>query len=77
MPSKRQPDYWLRSCCSSFTYEEFISAQEKFQKAQAEQLAVRNEEVATAIEDVISLVEVRRSVLFSSYVCASTCCDSY
>lgn len=46
-------------CCRSFTYEEFITAQDKFQKAQAQQLAVRNEEVACAIEDVISLVEVR------------------
>jgi ribosomal protein S17 len=45
--------------CRSFTYEEFITAQDKFQKAQAQQLAVRNEEVACAIEDVISLVEVR------------------
>uniref|UniRef100_A0A383W453 AAA+ ATPase domain-containing protein n=1 Tax=Tetradesmus obliquus TaxID=3088 RepID=A0A383W453_TETOB len=41
----------------SFTYEEFITAQDKFQKAQAQPLAVRNEEVACAIEDVISLVE--------------------
>jgi hypothetical protein len=46
-------------CCRSFTYEEFITAQDKFQKAQAQQLAVRSEEVACAIEDVISLVEVR------------------
>lgn len=43
----------------SFTYEEFISAQEKFQKSQAEALAVRNGEVARAIEDVITLVQVR------------------
>jgi hypothetical protein len=48
-------------CCRSFTYEEFITAQDKFQKAQAQQLAVRNEEVACAIEDVISLVEVRHA----------------
>jgi hypothetical protein len=48
------------SCaCRSFSYEEFIVAQEKFQTRQSEQLAVLNEEVARAIEDVIALVQVR------------------
>jgi hypothetical protein len=48
------------SCaCRSFSYEEFIAAQEKFQTRQSEQLAVLNEEVARAIEDVIVLVQVR------------------
>lgn len=50
----------LPTCtCRSFSYEEFIAAQEKFQKRQSEQLAVLNEEVARAIEDVIALVQVR------------------
>lgn len=48
----------MSSGCRSFTYEEFISAQEKFQKSQAGALAVRNGEVARAIEDVITLVQV-------------------
>lgn len=33
----------------SFTYEEFISSQAKFQRKQAEILAVRNEEVGCAL----------------------------
>lgn len=44
----------------SFSYEEFIAAQDKFQTRQADHLAVLNEEVARAIEDVIVLVQVRR-----------------
>ncbi len=44
--------------CRSFSYEEFIAAQDKFQKRQADHLAVLNEEVARAIEDVIELVQV-------------------
>jgi hypothetical protein len=44
--------------CRSFSYEEFIATQDKFQKKQAETLCVLNEEVARAIEDVISLVQV-------------------
>lgn len=44
--------------CRSFSYEEFIAAQDKFQKRQADRLAVLNEEVARAIEDVIELVQV-------------------
>lgn len=44
--------------CRSFSYEEFIAAQDKFQKRQADHLAVLNEEVARAIEDVIQLVQV-------------------
>lgn len=45
--------------CRSFTYEDFILAQEKFQNSQAEALAVRSGEVARAVEDVITLVQVR------------------
>lgn len=44
--------------CRSFSYEEFIAAQAKFQKRQSEQLVVLNEEVARAIDDVITLVQV-------------------
>ncbi|MEW5318622.1 MAG: hypothetical protein WDW38_009830 [Sanguina aurantia] len=40
----------------SFTYEEFISSQARFQHKQAEGLAVRNEEVRRSIEDLLSLV---------------------
>lgn len=43
----------------SFTYEEFISAQAKVQRRVADELAVRNEELAAAIEDVVQLVQVR------------------
>ncbi len=32
----------------SFTYEEFVTTQQRFQKKQAEQLAIRNEEVGAA-----------------------------
>lgn len=51
----------LRAVCHlhrSFSYEEFIAAQDKFQRRQADQLAIHNEEVARAIEDVIVLVQV-------------------
>lgn len=47
--------------CRSFSYEEFIATQDKFQNKQAETLCVLNEEVARAIEDVISLVQVSAS----------------
>jgi hypothetical protein len=63
-------------CCRSFTYEEFITAQDKFQKAQAQQLAVCNEEVACAIEDVISLVEVRGAVATAAGVGLHHCASS-
>lgn len=43
-------------CCRSFTYEEFITTQAKFQKRQAEQLGIRNAEVARSIDDAIELV---------------------
>jgi hypothetical protein len=45
----------------SFSYEEFIATQDKFQKRQAEMLCVLNEEVARANEDVITLVQVSAS----------------
>lgn len=48
--------------CRSFSYEEFIATQDKFQKQQAETLCVLNEEVARAIEDVISLVQVSHCI---------------
>jgi hypothetical protein len=47
------------AACRSFSYEEFMAAQDKFQTWQADHLAVLNEEVARAIEDVIVLVQVR------------------
>ncbi|PNH08753.1 Dynein gamma chain, flagellar outer arm [Tetrabaena socialis] len=40
----------------SFTYEEFVTTQARFQKKQAEQLGIRNEEVRRAIEDLLTLV---------------------
>eukprot|EP00798_Chlamydomonas_sp_ICE-L_P031303 gene31303-6451_t len=41
----------------SFSYEEFCSAQAKFQKKQGEHLAIRNEEVRRSVEDLIQLVK--------------------
>lgn len=40
----------------SFTYEEFISTQIKFNKKQSETLAIRNEEVRRSIDDLMHLV---------------------
>ncbi|GFR42148.1 hypothetical protein Agub_g3000 [Astrephomene gubernaculifera] len=40
----------------SFTYDEFVTTQQRFQKKQAEQLGIRNEEVRRAIEDLLALV---------------------
>jgi len=41
----------------SFTFEEFITTQSKFQKRQGELLQIRNEEVHRSIEDLIHLVK--------------------
>lgn len=41
----------------SFTYDEFVSTQARFQKRQAEVLAVRNEEVRRSIEDLVALAQ--------------------
>ena len=41
----------------SFSYEDFISTQAKFQKKQTEQLQVKNEEVRRSIEDLLQLVK--------------------
>lgn len=41
----------------SFTYEDFISTQSRFQKKQTEQLMIRNEEVRRSIEDLMHLVK--------------------
>jgi hypothetical protein len=41
----------------SFTYEEFVATQGKFQKRQAETLAIKNEEIRRSIEDLVALVK--------------------
>lgn len=43
----------------SFTFEEFNAAQQRHQRRAAERLAVRNEEVARSVEDVIALARPR------------------
>jgi hypothetical protein len=62
--------------CRSFSYEEFIAAQTKFQRRQADHLAVFNEEVARAIDDVVALVQVRAGLCQDSgfRVCVCWCC---
>lgn len=40
----------------SFTYEDFITSQIKFNKRQSETLAIRNEEVRRSIDDMVHLV---------------------
>jgi hypothetical protein len=53
----QQPHPSANCCCHrSFTYEEFISVQHKFQKRQAEIMSVKNEEVARSIDELIQLV---------------------
>lgn len=51
-PPPAHPPYPARS----FTYEEFVTCQQRHQKKAADGLAVRNEEVARSIEDIIALV---------------------
>lgn len=60
----------------SFTYEEFIGAQAKVQRRVADELAVRNEELAAAVEDVIALVQVRARAPASAHAraCARHAC---
>ena len=41
----------------SFTYEEFINTQTKFQKRQADFLAIRSREIQGAIDDIVTLVQ--------------------
>ena len=40
----------------SFTYEKFVTTQAVFQRKQAEQLSIRNEEVKRSIDDLLQLV---------------------
>ena len=41
----------------SFTFEEFVSTQSKFQKRQAETLSIKNEEIRRSIEELVTLVK--------------------
>ena len=54
--SRLQPPRPLPPRRRSFTYEEFNACQQRHQKKAAEALAVRNEEVARSIDDVVVLV---------------------